>query len=429
MKVRELQNKVLPGRRFPEFAESWERERFDELFAFKSTNSFSRDDLNYLGGEVRNIHYGDIHTKFRSLFDLAQEDVPFINPEIALGRVPEENYCRIGDIVMADASEDYSDIGKAIEIIGLDDQPTLAGLHTLLVRPLRRTFSKGFLAYLMQSWKTRLQIMTFAQGTKVLGIPRGWLTRIYFDFPADKEQEKIAAFLTAADEKIGLLAKKKDLLEKYKKGVMQKIFAQEIRFKDNNGKDFPDWEMIRIGDLSTVTAGATPSTVKPEYWNGEIRWMNSGELNLKRVYEVENRITELGLASASTRMLPKYCVLIGLAGQGKTRGTVAMNMVELCTNQSIGAIHPNQNQFIGDFLYHNLDSRYDELRRLSTGDGGRGGLNLQIIRLLKINLPSIPEQKKIADFLSAIDKKIDFVNQQLEKTNTFKQGLLQQMFI
>ncbi|MFN0141639.1 MAG: restriction endonuclease subunit S [Pyrinomonadaceae bacterium] len=247
--------------------------------------------------------------------------------------------------------------------------------------------------------------------------------------PSREEQQKIAAFLTAVDEKIGQLAKKKELLEKYKKGVMQKIFAQEIRFKDDNGNDFPEWEMLRIGDFTQVTAGATPSTLKSEFWGGDIRWMNSGELNLKRVNEVEHRITDLGLASASTRMLPKFCILIGLAGQGKTRGTVAINMIELCTNQSIGAIHPNRARFVADFLYHNLDFRYDELRSLSTGDGGRGGLNLQIIRSLKVNLPSVPEQKKIADFLSAIDEKIDLVNQQLEKTKTFKKGLLQQMFV
>ena len=78
------------------------------------------------------------------------------------------------------------------------------------------------------------------------------------------------------------------------------------------------------------------------------------------------------------RIRLKYCILIGLAGQGKTRGTVAMNMIELCMNQSIAAIFPSKD-FYEDYLYHNLDFRYDELRQLSTGDGGRGGLNLNII--------------------------------------------------
>ncbi|MGI8835172.1 MAG: restriction endonuclease subunit S [Pyrinomonadaceae bacterium] len=106
-----------------------------------------------------------------------------------------------------------------------------------------------------------------------------------------------------------------------------------------------------------------------------------------------------------------------------------MNMVELCTNQSIAAVLPNKETFVEDFLFHNLDNRYDELRSRSTGDGGRGGLNLQIIRALKVILPAVSEQIKIADFFSALDKKIDIVTQQLGKAKIFKKGLLQQMFV
>ena len=157
--------------------------------------------------------------------------------------------------------------------------------------------------------------------------------------------------------------------------------------------------------------------------------MNSGELNLKRVHEVQGRITELGLNNSSTKIIPPKCILIGLAGQGKTRGTVAMNMVELCTNQSIAAIFPNELLFDSEFLYHNLDGRYDELRRLSAGDGGRGGLNLQIIKNLKIHLPkSKREQKKIADCLSSLDDLICSEESKLEYLKAHKKGLLQQLF-
>ncbi|MCG3207153.1 MAG: hypothetical protein FOGNACKC_00753 [Anaerolineae bacterium] len=156
--------------------------------------------------------------------------------------------------------------------------------------------------------------------------------------------------------------------------------------------------------------------------------MNSGELNHKKVYEVQGRITEEGLQNSSTKLIPKYCVLIGLAGQGRTRGTVAMNMVELCTNQSIAAIFPNEKIFDCNFLYHNLDHRYDELRRLSTGSEGRGGLNLQIIKSLKINLPTLPEQRKIAECLTSLDDLIAAHGQKLDALRAHKKGLLQQLF-
>ncbi len=273
------------------------------------------------------------------------------------------------------------------------------------------------------------------------------------NLPTLKEQQKIATFLTAVDDKIQQLTKKKTILEQYKKGVMQQIFSQQLRFKpdttkpnvianstvianeermkqsQDNNEQFPDWEEKRLGELTKIIAGGTPRTTTKEYWNGNIRWMNSGELNLKKVYEVENRITEKGLKNSSTSLLPKYSILIGLAGQGRTRGTVAINLVELCTNQSVAAITPNKNKFNPDFMFQNLDSRYDEIRRLSTGDGGRGGLNLSIIKSIKIKLPSVKEQQKIATYLSALDKKIENVQTQIDKTQLFKKGLLQGMFV
>jgi type I restriction enzyme S subunit len=187
-----------------------------------------------------------------------------------------------------------------------------------------------------------------------------------------------------------------------------------------------DWIIEKIGAFADVTAGGTPSTMISKYWNGDIRWMNSGELNFKRVFDVENRITELGLSNSATRLIPEKCVLIGLAGQGKTRGTVAMNMVELCTNQSIAAIHPSKliNQ---DYLFYNLDNRYSELRGLSTGDGGRGGLNLTIIKNLFVACPPFPEQVAIATALSDMDELITQTEKLIEKKKAIKQGVMQEL--
>lgn len=188
-----------------------------------------------------------------------------------------------------------------------------------------------------------------------------------------------------------------------------------------------DWTIKRIGKMTKTLAGGTPSTSKEEFWGGDIKWMSSGELNLKTIYDVEGRITELGLKSSSTRLIPPKCVLIGLAGQGRTRGTVAMNMVELCTNQSVAAILPSD-EFHEDFLYHNLDFRYEELRQLSTGDGGRGGLNLSIINSLQIPLPPLSEQMVIASALgtwdAAIHKTGQFIAQKEQRKKWLMQNLL-----
>lgn len=188
-----------------------------------------------------------------------------------------------------------------------------------------------------------------------------------------------------------------------------------------------EWSVVELNEVANTTAGGTPSTSIQSYWGGDIKWMSSGELNLKYVYDVEGRITEAGLSNSSTKMLPKFCVLVGLAGQGKTRGTVAMNMIELCTNQSVAAIIPNSDKVTNQYLYFNLDSRYNELRKLSTGDGGRGGLNLSILNNLTFLLPSLKEQQKIASILSTWDVAIQKTQQLIEQLKQRNKGLMQQL--
>ncbi len=188
-----------------------------------------------------------------------------------------------------------------------------------------------------------------------------------------------------------------------------------------------DWIVKKIEDFTYATAGGTPSTSINEYWGGNILWMSSGELNYKRIYDVQGRITELGLDNSATKYIPSNSVLIGLAGQGKTRGTVAINYVELCTNQSIAAILPNQ-EVDSEYLFQNLEHRYLELRNLSSGDGGRGGLNLKLIYRLKIPLPPTKaEQTAIAKALIDMDALIGATEKLIAKKRSIKQGAMQEL--
>ena len=256
----------------------------------------------------------------------------------------------------------------------------------------------------------------------VPGVNRNDLHGLEVYLPPLPEQRAIAAALSDTDALLSsldrLLAKKRDI----KQAVMQQLLTGKQRLPGFSG----EWEVKQVSDFTNCTSGGTPSTSNPSYWGGSTRWMSSGELNLKRVTEVEGRITDLGLRSSSTKMIPKKCVLIGLAGQGKTRGTVAMNLVELCTNQSIAAILPGKS-FVPEYLYYNLDTRYDELRSLSTGDGGRGGLNLTIINSLVIPFPKLEEQKAIAATFLDMDVEIDALQRRRDKTRNIKQGMMQEL--
>lgn len=160
---------------------------------------------------------------------------------------------------------------------------------------------------------------------------------------------------------------------------------------------------LRIGMFSKLCAGATPSTTKREYWdNGTINWMNSGEVNLGEVKNTEKKITKLGYDNSSTKLLPVNTVVIALAGQGKTRGTVAITRIPLCTNQSLCGIITNE-YVLSDYLRYYLQTQYQKLRDVSSGDGTRGGLNLKMISKYIVPVPPISKQKEIVDILDKFD--------------------------
>jgi len=169
----------------------------------------------------------------------------------------------------------------------------------------------------------------------------------------------------------------------------------------------PNLTKQQIGKSCDLLTGGTPSRYVPEYWNGDIRWMASGDINKQFVHEVAGRITKLGMESSNAKLLPIKSVLVALNGQGKTRGMVAITEVELTCNQSLAAIVPKKGSNIDpDYLFWNLYSRYKEIRYLRGGEF-RSGLNLSLIRQLdfpvpmKDGKPDLAEQKRIAKELGS----------------------------
>jgi len=209
------------GSPFPE----WKVERLGEIYSFKVTNSFSRENLNYDNGTIKNIHYGDIHTKFKTLFDITKESVPFINPEMPTNKISEDNYCKEGDLILADASEDLNDVGKSIELVNLNNERLLSGLHTILARPGLKMLSIGFGGYLFKSNFIRTKIQKEAQGSKVLSISTSRLSNIIISFPSIREQTLITNFLSSIDEKIDVEKTLLQQLENQKKYLLSNLFA------------------------------------------------------------------------------------------------------------------------------------------------------------------------------------------------------------
>jgi type I restriction enzyme S subunit len=218
---REIRFKDEHGNDFPE----WVERKISDLYSFKPTNSYSREKLNYESGSVKNIHYGDIHTKFKTHLDLTNERVPFLNSDLDIKRINTDSFVQEGDLIIADASEDYADIGKAVEVCNTNDEKVVAGLHTFLLRRKENALIVGFGGHLMQNFQLRLDIKRIAQGTKVLSLSATRLGELSVKIPSLEEQQKIASFLSSLDLGIEKVGQQINQMQVFKKGLLQKMFV------------------------------------------------------------------------------------------------------------------------------------------------------------------------------------------------------------
>lgn len=307
------------------------------------------------------------------------------------------------------------------------------GLSSINVSPKKVTTNQGFQSlipkegwlsefvyYLVNNRKFIQEVENRASGSTFKEISSKNLKSITLLVPSDKtEQQKIAAFFTALDEKISIATKKLIQFKNLKKEIARSLF------EDCAAEDFK-----KIGDFARTFAGATPSTSHKEYWeNGTIPWMSSGEINNRYIHSVEKRITALGFDKTSTKWVKKGSTLVALAGQGKTRGKVAFTEMELCTNQSLAAIECDREEVNDKYLFFFLETQYENLRAQSTGDGGRGGLNLFIINNFEVPILPLHEQVRIVSILELIDKKIELAENKLLVLEQVKRAFMQQMFV
>ena len=232
---------------------------------------------------------------------------------------------------------------------------------------------------------------------------RQWIekySKIEVPVPPLEIQEEIVRILDKFTELTTELTLRKLQYEHYRDKLL--TFGNEV-----------EWKKIKEIALK-VTSGGTPKTEKIEYWeNGTIPWMSSGEVNLETIFKTEKYITELGLNNSSAKLIPKNSIVVALAGQGKTRGKVARIRIDLSTNQSLAAIIVDENKINPDYIFYFLKTQYQTLRQISSGNGTRGVLNLQMIANYSIPVPSLEEQKRIVEILDRFDKYINDIKEGL----------------
>lgn len=274
-----------------------------------------------------------------------------------------------------------------------------------------------FQYYLFQNinWKI------YDESTGVPSLSASTIEHINRFIPTYAEQEKIASFFSTIDKKIENLTNTITSLENQKKGLLQQIFSQKLRFKDKNGNNYPNWEKKKLGDITTSYSGGTPSVNVKDYYNGAIPFIKSGEIHNSFT---ETFITETGLNSSSAKLVKKGDLLFAL--YGATSGDTSISKINGAINQAILCVRSTTLNL--HYLYQLLNFYRNKLLSIYL-QGGQGNFSATIFKNLIFNFPCLEEQTKIADFLSAFDHKLDNQKAQLEHWQQIKKGLLQQMFV
>jgi type I restriction enzyme S subunit len=390
--------RLIPEIRFAEFENNWKQTQIFEHFEFK--NGLNKEK-EFFGKGTPIINFTDVYHLTRLKKDDIKGKVILTDSELERFSISK------GDVLFTRTSETIHDIGMSASVIEEIQDCVFSGF-VLRARPKNSNFSPDFTSYLFSTFSVRKEIIRKSSMTTRALTSGTLLNQVYFNFPTIPEQQKIAAFLSAVDEKIQQLRQKKALLEKYKKGVMQKLFpkkagdAPELRFKKPNGSNYPDWQEKKLGEVcQKISSGKSKNSEKREV----PLYGSTGLIGYC------DEITHNG-------------TFILIARVGANAGTI--NIVNGQFGVSDNTLVINSDELNLKYLYFKLLNF--NLNRLIFGSGQpliTGGQ----LKGLSFSFPSKEEQQKIANFLSGIDQKINQVETQINQTQTFKKGLLQQMFV
>ncbi|AMG63838.1 MULTISPECIES: restriction endonuclease subunit S [Staphylococcus] len=391
------EQKNVPELRFPEFEEELKAVPLSRLGEFKKSYSFSR---SYEGnGDYGYIHYGDIHSKFPSVLN-NKNLIPNIKESKEFQEVQQN------DLIFADASEDYKDLGKAV-LINFNISKVISGLHTHLFRPNNLVIPK----FLLFNTKTKNYLKFIhrqGNGISVLGISKNNLSKYIVNLPFKSEQEKIGNFFSKLDRQIELEEQKLELLKQQKKGYMQKIFSQEIKFKDENGNDYPEWIEKTIEEVTKYISSKKSSN----------QYIENNTLGSYPVYDA---IQEIAKDSQYDMEEPYISILKDGAGVGRLNLRAGKSSV-------IGTMGYLLPKYIDiQFLYYRM--KLLEFKKYIIGST-IPHLYYKDYSKEKLKIPSSSdEQKKIGTSLKKLDDYIEKQSSKVEFLKQRKQGLLQKMFI
>jgi len=416
--------------KYEEIPEKWDVVKFDELFESLSTGTNPRSDLEKTG-DVYYIHYGDIHSKWNSILDCNSAEIPSIQKNKVNG-IP---YLKDGDLIIADASEDYEGSGTSILLKNVENKKIVSGLHTIALRTKNKKISSDFKTYLTSIRFVKNQIIGYVTGISVYGLSKRNLKKIIVLLPTLSEQQKITSILYNLDE---FIIKYDEIITQTKRlrnGLMQKLLTKGIdhkKFKKTEIGEIPvAWNIVSIKDIAKIKGGkrlpkgeqySKIQTKYPylrivDFKNGTVDTRNLEYLKTETYEKIKNYFI-----SSSDTYITIVGSLLGLAGTipEKLDGSILTENAAKLTQL---------NQITKEYLVLFLNSEIGQKQIGSyRGNAAKPKLALHRIGKIKIPQPTLEEQQKIVTVLSQIDSNISNLNFKKIYLKNLKKGLLQKLF-
>ena len=380
--------------------EDWDLITWGDALDFLSTATYSRDQLSENEG-ICYVHYGDIHTKLNHFLDFEKISLPSINREKA------KNYSSIrdGDLIMADASEDYEGIGKSVEVKNIKDRKAISGLHTFLMRGKKELFAVGFKGYLYSNKLIKAQFDRLATGLKVYGVSKNNLKMVLIPCPKPEEQKGIEQVLSDTDVLIEQLDKLLEKKKNIKQGAIQELLTGKRRLPRFKG----EWEVNQFGTMIDIEKG---------------QQINKSELLDDGEYPDWNGGIE---PSGYTDKWNTDAYTITISEGGNSCGFVNYCKERFWLGGHCYALKIISNGLDKIFLYQLLKFKEKLIMGLRIGSG-LPNIQKKNLKEFELYVPiEMQEQSAIAQVLSDMDLEIEELEQKRDKYLKLKAGMMQQL--
>ena len=408
------EQKNVPQLRFPEFEEKWVKKKLENIASFGKGKSLSKKDISEEGYSC--ILYGELYTKYGPITTKVYSKTNNLDKKLV--------YSDKNQVLIPSSGETDIDIATAT-CINVSEKIIIGGDLNIITPKI----ADGRFISLYINGKGKYNLAKYAQGKSVVHLYNSDIKKLEFFLPKEiNEQEKIGDFFSKLDRQIELEEQKLELLEQQKKGYMQKIFSQELRFKDENGNDYPDWIKMKLDDIANYRRGSFPQPYGNKEWYDEVHGepfvqVIDVDKNMKLHKQTKQKISDLAKPKSVKGFIGDIVVTL----QGSI-GRVAILQYDAYIDRTLLLINSFKIEMNKDYFKYVLYTLFSKEKERAPG-GTIKTITKAVLSNFKIDIPAIEEQKKIGDFFNKIDDFIEVQVNKIELLKQRKQGLLQKMFI